>query len=227
VSAAAGGAYRCLDVRGFDPERPDELAPALAHLRGGGLLAYPTETVYGLGGAAEQAPLRRLLALKGRGGAHPVLLLVAGPDAVPGLVWTHAARELAEVFWPGAVTLVLSDPAATFPPGVRSSVGGVAVRQSAHPVAAALVRGLGAPITSTSANAPGEPPARTGGEAVTAASSLGVGPDELVLLDGGLLKPSAPSTVVDCTASVPRVLREGAVPLQRLRCVVTETHAAR
>lgn len=226
MSRVDARAYRRLDVRALDPEHPDELSEAVDHLRRGGLLAYPTETVYGLGGTTDAGPLGRLLALKGRASDRPVLLLVTGPDAVPGLVWTDEARELAEVFWPGAVTLVLSDPGKVYPPGVRSPSGGVAVRRSAHPVAEALVREAGTPLTSTSANAPGAAPARAGDEAAAAAASLGAGPDELVVLDAGVLPASAASTVVDCTGAVPRVLREGAVPLQRLRCVVAETHAA-
>jgi L-threonylcarbamoyladenylate synthase len=198
---------------------PLEIGRALGHLRAGGLLAYPTETVYGFGGSTEPDAVAGVLSLKGRDRDRPVLLLVPSPDDTPGLEWTHEARELASVFWPGALTLVLRDPEASYPPGVRSEAGGVAVRQSAHPVAAALVAGLGGPLTSTSANAPGEPPARSGDEAVRVVAALEAG-DRVLVLDAGVLPDSAPSTVVDCTGPVPRVVREGAVPLSRLRCVL-------
>ncbi len=213
-----------VDVRAFDPSDPSELDPVIAHLRAGGLVAYPTETVYGFGGGAAADPVARLQRLKQRGPEQPFLLLVGGAHTVPELVWNDAARELAEVFWPGALTLVLADPSAAYPAGVRSPAGGVAVRQSAHPVAAALVTGLGGPLTSTSANAPGRAAARSGREAAAAARELGAAPDDIWIVDAGVLPPSPPSTLVDCTEEVPRILREGAIPLSRLRCVRPETH---
>jgi L-threonylcarbamoyladenylate synthase len=212
-------ATRLVDVRAFDPADPVALEPALERLRTGGLIGYPTETVYGFGGAVSHGAVGRLLALKARGSDRPVLVLVDGPDAVADLAWTDDARELARVFWPGGLTLVLADPAGRFPPGVRSGAGAVAVRYSAHPVATALVRGLGGPITSTSANAPGRPPARSGAEAAEAAAGLPGGGD-LLVLDAGMLPPSEASTVIDCTRRVPAVLRPGSVPPARVRCVV-------
>lgn len=205
------------------PGLADALAPAVAHVREGGLLAYPTATVYGFGGAVEGDPVEALLALKRRDRERPVLLLVRSPADTPGLVWTPEARELAEVFWPGALTLVLADPEGRYPPGVRSPTGGVAVRQSAHPVAAGLVEALAAPLTSTSANAPGQPPAESGDEAAAVVRELRAH-DRVLVLDVGRLPPSEPSTVVDCTGAESRVLRAGAVPVTRLRCVLPVIH---
>lgn len=197
------------------------LAPAVRHLAAGGVVACPTETVYGFSGPTTREGVARVLALKARAENRPVLLLVDTPDDAPGLSWTADARELAEVFWPGALTLVLADPEGRYPPGVRSATGGVAVRRTAHPLAAALVRALGAPITSTSANAPGEAPARSGDEAAEVVTRLGAA-EQVLVLDVGRLDESAPSTVVDCTGQRPRVLREGAIPIGRLRCVLPE-----
>jgi len=144
-------------------------------------------------------------------------------DEVASLRWSEEARELARIFWPGAVTLVLADPAGIFPPGVRNSAGGVAVRVSPHPLVGVLLEELGAPLTSTSANAPGEPPARSGAEAARAAEALGAG-QEMLVLDAGTLPASGPSTIVDCTGARPVVVREGSVPLQRLRCALPDIH---
>jgi len=192
-------------------------------VRGGGLLAYPTETVYGFGGACTAESVSRIRALKRREEDKPILVVVRGLDEVAALRWTEEARELARIFWPGALTLVLDDPAGIFPPGVRNPVGGVAVRISPHPLVGVLLEGLGAPLTSTSANVPGQPPARSGAEAAKAAEALGAG-QEMLVLDAGTLPTSGPSTIVDCTGARPVVVREGSVPLQRLRCALPDIH---
>lgn len=211
------------DVRAFDPGT--DLEEALAVLDAGGVLVHPTETIYGFGGSLDPRTVGRVQEMKGRADDKPLLVLVPGPGAVPDLVWSDEARELAAVFWPGAVTLVLRDPENRFPPGVRSREGGVAVRQSSHPVVAALLRRFGAPLTSTSANRPGEPAARTGDEAMEVLRALD--PRFPVhLLDAGVLPPSAPSTILDCTGPDVRVLREGAVPVSRLRCLLPKLDAS-
>jgi L-threonylcarbamoyladenylate synthase len=207
-----------LDFRAWDGS-DDELGDVISHLESGGLVAHPTETVYGFGGLVQEDALDRLARLKRRDAEKPYLLLVPDEQAVARLAWTHEARELASVFWPGALTLVLGDPERSFPPGVRGSSGGVAVRRTSHPLARRLVELLGVPITSTSANAPGAPPAASGQEAAAAAATLGAG-EELWVLDVGGLPASAPSTIVDCTGPSPRVLRAGQTPVKRLRCVL-------
>ena len=200
------------------------LPEVLAHLRGGRVIGYPTETVYGLGGAIDPEAIARVRALKSRDAAKPLIALVASPDAVSGLRWTEAARDLARVFWPGPLTLVLEDPHGIFPDGVRNEdTRAVGIRVSPHPLIARLVAEFGGPLTSTSLNAPGERPAESGAEALDVIRRLG-GRDVL-LLDGGHLAPSKPSSVVDCTGSEPVVIREGAVPTNRLRCVVPRTRA--
>ena len=212
-------APRSIDLRAWQPGDDEALAPVVAHLRAGGLIAYPTETVYGFGGRLEPGALARLTALKGRDPEKPFLLLVPDERAVARLAWTEPARELAGVFWPGALTLVLADPDGSFPPGVRSPAGAVAVRRSSHPLARRLVELLGEPITSTSANAPGAAPAASGEEARAAGLALG-GAEDLWVLDVGGLPESAPSTIVDCTGEAPRILRAGSTPVRRIRCVL-------
>lgn len=203
---------------------PEELEPAAEHLRGGGIIAYPTETVYGFGGLCTRSAVERVRALKRRADDRPLLVLVRGAEDAAGLRWTEAARELAAIFWPGALTLVLADPDGVFPDGVRSAEGTVALRVSPHPLVAALLGRVRAPLTSTSANAPGEAPARSAEEALAVGMRLGAG-DELLVVDGGRLPPSGPSTIVDCRGPTPVVVREGTVPLDRLRCALPAIHA--
>lgn len=209
-----------LDLRG-DPEA--DLSGVLGHLREGGVIAYPTETVYGLGGVAAEPAVSRVRALKSRDSAKPLIVLVGSPEGAAGLRWTSDAEELARIFWPGALTLVLEDPRGIFPGGVRDErTGTVGVRVSPHPLVRRLMAELGAPLISTSLNAPGEQPARSGEEAVEVVRRLG-GRDVLVL-DVGTLPPSGPSTVVDCSGPKPVVIREGSVPTARLRCALPEIH---
>jgi L-threonylcarbamoyladenylate synthase len=175
------------------------------HLEADGLIAYPTETVYGLGCALRPGALRRLVAFKGE---RPFLLLIRRVEDAGALRWTPAARDLAAAFWPGPLTLVLDDPSGAFPEAVVGPDGGVAVRVSPHPAIAPLLRAAGGPITSTSANRPGDPPPRT----AAVAAELGAEIDGLLVLDGGTLPAARPSTVVRCAADV-RILRHG--PLSR------------
>jgi L-threonylcarbamoyladenylate synthase len=217
-------APRVLDARvDLGADLSPILPEVVGHLREGRAIAYPTETVYGLGGAATAAAVERVRALKLREPGKPLIALVASAEAVSDLRWTEAARELARIFWPGPLTLVLQDPLGIFPLGVRDEDShAVGVRVSPHPLVARLVAELGGPLTSTSLNAPGERPAVSGSEALEVVRRLG-GRDVLVL-DGGELAPSKPSSVVDCTGAGPVVIREGAVLTSRLRCAVPDIH---
>jgi L-threonylcarbamoyladenylate synthase len=215
------GPGRTIDLRG----EPDvDLSEVVAHLRGGGVVAYPTETVYGLGGGLGPEAVAAVRRVKGRGDDKPLIALVESEDAVSGLAWTPEARELAAIFWPGAVTLVLGDPDRVFPDGVRDErTGSVAVRVSPHPLVTKLLHAFGAPITSTSLNAPETAAAASGPEAVSVLSSLDA--DDVWLLNAGTLSPSGPSTVVDCTTTA-TVLREGIVPIERLRCAIPDIRSS-
>ncbi|MEQ9401817.1 MAG: L-threonylcarbamoyladenylate synthase [Longimicrobiales bacterium] len=223
MNGAGTDPFRILDLRGVALDA-SAVAPAADHVAGGGILVYPTETVYGLGAAVTPEGVAALRAGKGRDAAKPFLALIRSAADAASLLWTSAARELTDVFWPGAVTLVLADPSGMFPEGVRSPDGTVAVRVSPHPVVRALLDRLGGPLLSTSANAPGGPPARSGHEAAAVARGLG-GTAEILVIDGGTLPASAPSTIVDCTGPVPVIVRQGSVPTERLRCVLPEIHA--
>jgi L-threonylcarbamoyladenylate synthase len=213
---------RLIDMRWDEPDQA-VLGLVAGHLAEGGLVAMPTETVYGFGCVPEIPPLTELQRLKDRGPEKPFLLLIPRAETVPELEWVREARELAAVFWPGALTLILNDPTERYPAGIRSSTGGVAVRVSPHPLAESVLTRLGGPLVSTSANGPGGLPALSAEEALATAKELGAD-DRLWVLDGGPLSPSESSTIVDCTGSMPVIRRLGAIPLNRLRCVLPEIH---
>lgn len=188
------------------------------HLRAGKLLAYPTETVYGLGSAPTVPALAALSRLKGRPEGKPFLLLISGRRMAEewGLVFNASASALSEAFWPGPLTLVLRGGEGRLPDELRGKEGGIAVRHTSHHGIRQLVAATGEPLTSTSANRPGGPPAPG------AARLLELfGPEErsgeLLVLDGGVLGNVPPSTLVDCTDTVPRLVREGAIPRGELR----------
>lgn len=193
------------------------------HLARGGILGYPTETVYGLGALLAPASLALLHTLKPRTPGQPVLILVDGIDMAEalGLDVSPAARDAARQFWPGPLTLVLPDREGRLPSDVRNAEGGVAVRETSHIGARALVSMLRSPITSTSANAHGAAPARSAEEVVEAFPDA-VQRGDLWVLDGGRLPPSPPSTMLDCCAAEPTMLREGAIPLARLAAAIKE-----
>jgi L-threonylcarbamoyladenylate synthase len=177
-------------------------------LRAGGLVAFPTETFYGLGAAGLDATAaRRVFMVKGRPSSMPLLLLVDSRAMVAAVAPTipAPAAALMERHWPGALSLVLRASDAV-PIEVTAGTGTVGVRVSAHPVARALVRALGEPITAPSANPTGSAPPVTADDVLAHLD----GRIELVL-DAGPTPGGAPSTVLDVTVDPPRVLRQGAV----------------
>ncbi len=201
------------------PEEADAAIPGIVrHLRGGGLLAYPTETVYGLGSRPTDAAVQALASLKGRAAGKPFLLLVSSREMAEaqGLAFNESARALVRAFWPGPLTLVLPGGGGRLPDLLRGPEGGIAVRWTSHPLIVKLVAELGEPLTSTSANIPGLAPA-PGAEAVLRDFREAVVTGQLLVLDGGVLGNRPPSTVVDCTGLTARVIRPGAVSLAELR----------
>ena len=202
-------------------ERERNAAGVAEHLRSGGLVAYPTETVYGFGCALRRDALAALTALKSREGVKPFLLLVPEAAEPGGVRWTDSARRLAAAFWPGPLTLALPAEAGAFPPGVLAPGGTVAARVSPHPAVRAILEALPRPITSTSVNLPGGTPARDADEVAAVVLQLGAA-GNVLMLDGGRLPASPPSTLVDCSREPPCVLRLGAVPLEALRGAVPE-----
>ena len=192
--------------------------PALAQIEARRVLAYPTETVYGFGGGIDRDSVDALVALKHRPPGKPFLLLIAGPDMIDRLdlkLPTYAANLVAR-HWPGPLTLVLPGGERRVPDRLRGPEGGVAVRWTSHPAVQRLIRAHGDAITSTSANRPGVPPAVSAAEILSQWGDA-VARGTLRVLDGGTLTPSKPSTVLDCTGRLPRVIRPGEISAATLR----------
>jgi L-threonylcarbamoyladenylate synthase len=204
----------------FRSDREVEAAiPSVAeHLARDGLLAYPTETVYGLGSNPSTPALAALARLKGRAPDKPFLLLISGPAMASewGLVMSPSARALSAAFWPGPLTLVLPGGEGRLPDQLRGKEGGIAVRHTSHAGIARLVAATRQPLTSTSANRPGDPPA-PGPDRIREVFGPEIARGELLVLDGGVLGNVPPSTLIDCTGPMPRLVREGAIPRAELR----------
>lgn len=196
---------------------PDAIARAASLLRAGGLVAFPTETVYGLGADARNAgAVRRIFAAKGRPASNPLIVHVAEAGLVSTVAdaFPEPARRLAERFWPGPLTLVLTKRG-DVPDEVTAGGPTVAVRVPAHPVARQLLIEAGIPLAAPSANRSTQlSPTRA--EHVLA--SLGDAVD--LILDGGACPGGIESTVVDVTTSPPRLLRPGLVSLTELEAIV-------
>ncbi len=201
-----------LTISQEDPD-PRVLARAAGILRGGGLVAFPTDTFYGLAAdPRDEAAVERVFVAKGRAPAVALPLIAADIDQVlaasTGL--SPLSLRLAERFWPGPLTLV-ADAASSIVPGVHGGSHTIAVRVPDHAVARGLAAAAGFPVVSTSANRSGEA-AVTSADAVV--SSIG-GLVDLVL-DCGATPGAAPSTVVDARGAVPVLIRAGAVPFSRV-----------
>ena len=186
--------------------RGQGLAECARRLRAGELAVHPAETVYGFGGTLDPRPLEALRALKGRSSGGFVVL-IPDPKSVEPLLG-DAGRALARAFWPGPLTLVVEDLADRFPPAAKAPDGTVALRAPGREDTLALLREVGGPMTSTSANAPGGRPAVTVTEALAAAGALG---RSMAALDGGRLPGGRPSTMVRAAPGPPVLLRRGQV----------------
>lgn len=185
-----------------------------AVLRNGGLVAFPTETVYGLGALPSRPDaLERLFQVKGRPKDKPLIMHVADEGMARPLAarWPATAQALAGAFWPGPLTLVLP-AAAVVPAAVRGGGPTVGIRVPAHPIALALVREVGEPLAAPSANPSGRPSPTTARHVV---EDLG-GLVDLVI-DGGPAPVGVESTVIDLAQDPPVLLRPGAVPVEALR----------
>jgi L-threonylcarbamoyladenylate synthase len=207
-----------LDVRTLDGLREGVLRAA-AVLRAGGLVAFPTETVYGLGAHALDADaVRRIFDAKGRPATNPVIVHAADAAAARRLAasWPDRAERLAERFWPGPLTLVVAR-SATVPDVVTAGGPTVALRVPAHPVALALLREAGLPIAAPSAN-------RSSRLSPTRAEHLlrDLGGRIDLILDGGATQGGIESTVVDVTRDPPRLLRPGLITVTSLEAELDE-----
>jgi tRNA threonylcarbamoyl adenosine modification protein (Sua5/YciO/YrdC/YwlC family) len=206
--------YDCTDPDG----RAEGLEAASAAIAEGRLVLMPTDTVYGVAADAfAPAAVTSLLAAKNRGRAMPVPVLIGEASTLAGLVMETppVAVQLAEAFWPGGLTLVV-EHAPSLAWDLGDAEGTVAVRLPDDDLARDLLRRTG-PLAVSSANRSGRPAATTAQEAADQ-----LGEHAAVVLDDGPRNSSAASTIVDCTGPVPRVLRVGVIPVDRLREIVPE-----
>jgi L-threonylcarbamoyladenylate synthase len=201
----------------IEPATPEAIARAVARLRAGELVAFPTETVYGLGARADDpAAVRRIFAAKGRPADHPVIVHL--PDASHASRWARelpdGARKLAAAFWPGPLTLVLPR-AALVSDVVTGGQDSVGLRVPAHPVARALLAGFGDGVAAPSAN-------RFGRISPTTAQHVAedLGDAVSMILDGGACAVGIESTIVAFAGAEPALLRPGGVPVAELARVL-------
>jgi L-threonylcarbamoyladenylate synthase len=203
---------RILRVNAAAPD-PDAIRDAAEVLRAGGLVAFPTETVYGLGANALDArAVRRIFEVKGRPAMNPLIVHVSSVAMARDLAadWPELADRLARAFWPGPLTLVVRR-VERLPREVAGGGPTVGLRMPAHPVALALIEAAGIPIAAPSAN-------RSNEVSPTSARHVerGLGDRIEVLVDGGATSVGIESTVVDVTEGEPRVLRPGMITAEEI-----------
>ncbi len=195
----------------------EALAQAVAALNRGGVIVFPTETLYGLGAdALNSAAVEKIYRLKGRDPSSPIPVLVADQKMLLSLVGAIpvVAGKLMERFWPGPLTLVL--PARKeIPKPLLNAAGGIGVRISSQPIATRLVKALGRPLTATSANPSGQAPART----VEVARNYFAAKIDFYV-DGGALASKSGSTVAEVVGHRIRIIREGEIGKTSLEQII-------
>lgn len=200
------------------PATPETIAEAAWLIRSGAVIVYPTDTVYGVGAdATNRDAIERLLRLKQRPPGKPLPVLVPDIATARRIARFDArAERLADVFWPGALSLVLAlNPGANLAPGVTAGGATVGLRVPDHPVALALLRNAGCPLAGPSAN-----PAGADSPSDVHAIAAGLGEGVAMILDAGPSPGGAASTVLDLSAPLARILRPGAVARAELETVL-------
>ena len=204
-----------------DPEAPqrDALQEAAKWIRTGGLVALPTDTLYGLAADPFRSDaVARVFTVKGRAEGRALPLIAADADQIAARLGplSPVAERLAAKFWPGPLTLLIPAPAA-LARDVTGGTGRVAVRVPAHDIARAICRAADRPITATSANRSGQPATADPAEVERA-----LGGDIDLLIDTGPTRGGAPSTIVDVTGATPRLVRAGAVSWEDIQAWLGE-----
>lgn len=200
----------------INPEKleADKIDEAVAILKRGGVIGFPTETFYGLGAdARNEAAIGKIFDVKGRDFHHPILVVIGERKHLEVFAADISAegRTLMDRFWPGPVTILFrASPAVS--PKLTAGSGTIGIRLTGHPIARELSRRLGGPLTATSANLSGAPECSTAADVL---SQLGGKIDGLV--DGGPTPGGKGSTIVDAAGSAARILREGVIPASLIR----------
>jgi L-threonylcarbamoyladenylate synthase len=200
------------------PATPEAIEAAAEALRGGEIVAFPTDTVYGLGANALDADaVAKVFAAKGRPSANPLIVLVTDLDKAEAFAEVGAAaRKLAGSFWPGALTLVLPRrPDCPLAAPVSAGLDTIGVRAPDHKVTLALLARSGLPIVAPSANRSGQASPKTAAEVE---AELGDSP--VMILDGGPAPLGRESTIVSLASGTPLLLRQGALPREAIEGVL-------
>ena len=198
-----------------EPERIDE---AVAMLKHGGVVAFPTETFYGLGAdARNEAAVGKIFDIKGRDFKNPILVVIGDPDHLNAFAQEvpAEARRLMGRFWPGPLTIVFR-ASAPVPPMLTAGTAKIGIRLTSHPVARELARKLGGPLTATSANLSGAPECASAADVFSQLQGRVDG-----VIDGGETPGGKGSTIVDATVSPVKVLREGVIPSSLIQDILS------
>jgi L-threonylcarbamoyladenylate synthase len=205
------------------PATQQAIEEAAEALRGGAIVAFPTDTVYGLGAnALDAGAVAKVFAAKGRSSANPLIVLVPDLDKAEAFAEVGpAARKLADAFWPGALSLVLPmRPDCPLAPAVSAGLDTIGVRAPEHEVALALLARSGLPIVAPSANRSGHTSPKTAAEV-----EADLGDRPAMILDGGPSPLGRESTIVSLAARTPLLLRQGALPRETIEAVLGQSLA--
>ena len=204
------------EVLKISPDKPEsaQIAKAVNTLETGGVIAYPTETFYGLGvdGRNDKA-IEKIFRIKGRNFKNPISVIIGDEKSLVNLVEDipEISLQLMKYFWPGPLTIVFK-ASANVSPLLTAGTGKIGIRISSHPVAAALSKAFAHPITATSANVSGATECSSAAEVFHC-----IGDRIDVVIDGGQTPGKAGSTIIDVTTFPPVILREGIIPAALLR----------
>jgi L-threonylcarbamoyladenylate synthase len=205
----------------FDHSEEDVINSAAAIVSSGGVIAYPTETIYGLGvDATNEQAIRRIFEIKGRNFTNPISVIIGTHRDVYPLVRkvTDAAQKLMDAFWPGPLTIVF-ESADAVSPLLTANTGRIGIRLSSHEAARKIALKTGRPLTATSANKSSAP------ECTNAAAVIGQIGDKIdAVIDLGETKGTTGSTIIDATSEQPIILRSGVITPeaieQKIRCKI-------
>jgi len=208
----------------IDPSHPDLvlIERAAENLREGRVMAFPTETFYGLGADAKnETAVKKIFRIKGREFNNPIPIIIGTREKLGGLVEEipEAAQRLISVFWPGPLTLVFRASKAVSP-RLTANTGLIGIRISSHPIARMLAQALGAPLTATSANLSGETECTTAREVVHS-----IGPFIDGIIDGDKTPGHKGSTVINIAVSPPRILRIGVISENEIKEALELDHS--